>query len=193
MKRTKNAALAMAASALMAVALAGCAPAVAAQDGADETQGFRTVHDWAEPREPEGAVRVVQEMQERAQAEQEAAGAAIEAEAEYEAEYYEEAAYGGSGNSYGNSFYTDGVAYLGDTEFKWYSQNVKPGGGLDELNANGRHVDGSTGFVVDGDGYIAVASPWGRDEIGTVVETPYGQGKVYDENRGDAYDIFTDF
>lgn len=106
-------------------------------------------------------------------------------------EYYEEPVY--QGNSYGNSFYSDGVAYIGDTEFKWYSQNVMPGGGLDELNANGRHVDEETGFVVDGDGYIAVASPWGKDEIGTVVETPYGQGKVYDENMGDAYDLYTDF
>lgn len=97
------------------------------------------------------------------------------------------------GNDYGNPFKGQGVAYLGDTEFNWYSQNVMPGGGLTELNENGRHVDEATGFIMDGDGYIAVASPYGVDPIGTVVETPYGQGKVYDSNNGPAYDMYTDF
>lgn len=105
--------------------------------------------------------------------------------------YSEPMVAGGSG--YSNDFQSDGVAYIWDQEFTWYSQNVAPGGGLNELNANGRHVDESTGFVVDGDGYIAVASPWGRDKVGTVVETPYGQGKVYDSNEGDSYDLYTDF
>ena len=97
------------------------------------------------------------------------------------------------GNDYGNPFKSQGVAYLGDTEFNWYSQNVMPGGGLTELNENGRHVDEATGFIMDGDGYIAVASPYGVDPVGTVVETPYGQGKVYDSNDGPAYDMYTDF
>lgn len=74
--------------------------------------------------------------------------------------------------------------------FTWYSQNVLPGEGLAELNANGRHV-GEGGYVMDADGYIAVASPWGQDQIGTVVETPWGLAKVYDACEGDSYDVYT--
>lgn len=105
--------------------------------------------------------------------------------------YSEPVAAGGS--RYDNPFQSAGVANIGDQEFNWYSQNVMPGDGLTTLNENGRHVDEATGFVMDGDGYIAVASPWGRDPVGTVVETPYGQGKVYDSNEGNAYDLYTDF
>lgn len=74
--------------------------------------------------------------------------------------------------------------------FTWYSQNVLPGEGLAELNANGRHV-GEGGYVMDADGYIAVASPWGQDPIGTVVETPWGLAKVYDVCEGSSYDVYT--
>lgn len=78
----------------------------------------------------------------------------------------------------------DGVTYT------WYSQNVLPGGGLDELNANGRHVEG--GFVMDGDGYIAVASS--DYEKGTVVDTPFGPGKVYDSGCDSGkIDVYTNF
>lgn len=78
----------------------------------------------------------------------------------------------------------DGVRYT------WYSQNVLPGGGLDELNANGRHVEG--GYVVDGDGYIAVASS--DHEIGEVVETPFGAAKVYDTGcASGTIDVYTNF
>lgn len=78
----------------------------------------------------------------------------------------------------------DGVRYT------WYSQNVLPGGGLDELNENGRHVDG--GFVVDGDGYIAVASS--DYEKGTVIDTPFGTAKVYDTGcASGTIDVYTNF
>ena len=78
----------------------------------------------------------------------------------------------------------DGVRYT------WYSQNVLPGGGLDELNANGRHVEG--GYVVDGDGYIAVASS--DYEKGTVIDTPFGVAKVYDTGcESGTVDVYTDF
>ena len=76
--------------------------------------------------------------------------------------------------------------------YTWYSQRVLPGGGLTELNANGRHVDGN-GYVVDGDGFIAVASPYWDEPIGTVVETPMGLGRVYDRCGTDAYDLYTDW
>ena len=78
----------------------------------------------------------------------------------------------------------DGVRYT------WYSQNVLPGGGLDELNANGRHVEG--GYVVDGDGYIAVASS--DYEKGTVIDTPFGEAKVYDTGcASGTIDVYTNF
>ena len=61
----------------------------------------------------------------------------------------------------------------------WYSEKVLPGGGL---KVPGRHHN-DIGFVVDGDGYIVVAS----DDLpfGTVVDTPIGiKGKVYDCGPG---------
>lgn len=78
----------------------------------------------------------------------------------------------------------DGVTYT------YYSENVLPGGGLTELNENGRHSE--DGFVKDGDGYIAVASS--EYEIGTVVDTPFGEGKVYDTGCAEGVvDIYVSF
>ena len=74
-------------------------------------------------------------------------------------------------------FKTRGVVYEDGTRFTWYSEAVLPGGGLDELNGNGRHTDGE-GYVRDADGYIAVASS--DHEVGTVLDTPFGDAKVYD-------------
>ena len=83
-----------------------------------------------------------------------------------------------------------GVVDEGGVHYTWYSQRVLPGGGLDELNANGRHVEG--GYVVDGDGYIAVASS--DHEIGTVLDTPFGAAKVYDTGcASGTVDVYTDF
>lgn len=75
--------------------------------------------------------------------------------------------------------------------YTWYSENVLPGGGLADLNANGRHSDG--GFVKDGDGYIAVASC--DYEKGTVIDTPFGQAKVYDTGylAPGQVDVYTSF
>lgn len=209
MKRTTITASLVATLAIIAaLALTGCATAQADPPDEKTAVEFAYVHDWSEPRVPSGMVRIKQEMDEKAaRAAESASEAPIADQVDNQTDYWDgtaysdpydpelnnNAAYINGGNSYGNSFYSDGVAYIGDQEFNWYSQNVMPGGGLDELNANGRHVDESTGFVVDGDGYIAVASPWGRDEVGTVVDTPFGQGKVYDANEGGAYDLYTDF
>ena len=78
----------------------------------------------------------------------------------------------------------DGVTYT------YYSEQVLPGGGLTELNENGRHSE--DGFVKDGDGYIAVASS--EYEIGTVVDTPFGEGKVYDTGCAEGVvDIYVSF
>jgi len=86
--------------------------------------------------------------------------------------------------------YTMGVIDDGERTWTWYSSRTLPGNGLTELNENGRTTN-DEGFVVDGDGYIAVASPWGQDSIGTVIDTPYGPGKIYDSNEGGSYDLYT--
>lgn len=121
---------------------------------------------WAEQLDPPELLEHAAQME--AEVQQEAVGAAVSAE----------------------EFQWLGVVYDGyGQRFTWYSENVLPGDGLYELNANGRHVDGD-GYVVDGDGYIAVASPDWDMPIGTVVETPFGVGRVYDYCGTDAYDIY---
>ena len=96
-------------------------------------------------------------------------------EPHYEPTYYYEPSYEQTGDA--PDLQSAGVVYDGGTRYTWYSQNVLPGGGLADLNANGRHV-GDGGYVMDGDGYIAVAS--GDLPMGSVVDTPWGAAKVYD-------------
>ena len=84
-----------------------------------------------------------------------------------------------------------GVVEDGEHFYTWYSERVLPGGGLTDLNENGRHSEG--GFVKDGDGYIAVASC--DYPKGTVIDTPFGAAKVYDtgylaEGQVDVYVSF---
>lgn len=94
-------------------------------------------------------------------------------------------------NSRGEDFKFNGVIFENDTRYSWYSQNTLPGGGLDELNSNGRHVD-EEGIIRDADGYVAVASC--DHEKGTVVSTPFGEGKVYDYcGIPGTIDIYTNF
>ena len=88
-------------------------------------------------------------------------------------------------------FQERGVVYDDSGQrFTYYSEKVLPGEGLDVLNANGRHVD-ENGYVVDGDGFIAVASPYGQHEIGTVVESPFGLCRVYDVCPEGNFDVYT--
>lgn len=109
----------------------------------------------------------------------------------YEPDYssYTEPAYSGG---YDYDFMRDGVRYGEDgTRYTWYSQNVLPGGGLTDLNNNGRHVN-EQGYVCDGDGYIACAS--NDYPPGTVIDTPFGPAKVYDNGcASGTVDIYTDF
>lgn len=86
-----------------------------------------------------------------------------------------------------SNFKSQGVVYMDGVRYTWYSQRVLPGGGL---NIPGRHVD--NGFVKDGDGNIVVASDF--DARGSIVNTPYGQGKVYDSGAGaNTRDLYTDY
>lgn len=108
------------------------------------------------------------------------------------AQWYEPVTYYYSGSYSGNDFKSAGVVYGDDgTRYTWYSQNVLPGGGLHELNANGRHVN-DNGYICDADGYIAVASS--DHEMGTVINTPFGEAKVYDTGcDSGTVDVYTDF
>lgn len=122
--------------------------------------------------------------------------AAAEAQQQAEAEYYYyepvyySAPYDTSDGISAAEFQWMGVVEEGGVRYTWYSQNVLPGGGLNELNANGRHVEG--GFVVDGDGYIAVASS--DHAMGEIVETPFGAAKVYDTGcASGTIDVYTNF
>lgn len=89
-----------------------------------------------------------------------------------------------------SDFQYQGVIEDNGRVYTWYSERVLPGEGLTELNSNGRTVN-ENGYVVDGEGYIAVASPYGVDEIGTIIETPFGLAKVYDTCENDSYDLYT--
>ena len=95
---------------------------------------------------------------------------------------------GYSGGSYGGSysdFMRDGIVYHNGNKFTYYSERVLPGGGL---NIPGRHTSG--GFVRDKDGYIVIASDKSN---GTVIDTPFGEGKVYDSGvSGNHYDIYVE-
>lgn len=105
--------------------------------------------------------------------------------------YAEPAYYAYSGSYAGNSFKSAGVVYEDGVRYTWYSQNVLPGGGLHELNANGRHVN-DQGYICDANGYIAVASS--DHEMGTVIDTPFGEAKVYDTGcDSGTVDVYTDF
>ena len=91
-------------------------------------------------------------------------------------------------SGYNTDFKSAGVIYQDGWRYTWYSQNVLPGGGLD---IPGRHVD-SDGFVKDGDGNIVVASD--SDAYGSIVNTPFGQGKVYDSGSGEGTrDLYTNY
>lgn len=66
-----------------------------------------------------------------------------------------------------------GVISDGKYTYTWYSENVLPGNGL---NIPGRHSDGN--YVLDENDYIVLASS--DLPKGTVLDTPFGPGKVYD-------------
>lgn len=95
-------------------------------------------------------------------------------------------------SNYDGDFKSAGVVYGEDgTRYTWYSQKVLPGGGLTDLNNNGRHVNDS-GYICDGDGYLAVSSS--DHAQGEIIETPFGTAKVYDTGcASGTIDVYTDF
>lgn len=80
-----------------------------------------------------------------------------------------------------------GVISDGNYKYTWYSENVLPGGGL---NIPGRHSDGN--YVLDENDYIVLASS--DLPKGTVMETPFGIGKIYDTGcPSGIIDVYTSF
>lgn len=146
---------------------------------------FEEVNDFSEEAEPE-EVTVVEEVVEEPDVEEIVETIYYEPVQEYVPQ-----SYSGGSSGRGADFMSSGVIYDNGTRYSWYSQNALPGGGLDELNANGRHVD-DEGIIRDADGYVAVASC--DHEKGTIVDTPFGEGKVYDYcGIPGTIDIYTNF
>ena len=85
-----------------------------------------------------------------------------------------------------SDFKDAGVTVQGGTRFTWYSAH-EPGGEVDaECSAD------ADGIYRDADGYIVVAS--GDLGMGDVVETPLGDGKVYDRcPTPGVVDVYTDW
>lgn len=93
-----------------------------------------------------------------------------------------------SGGSYsgGNSFESQGVVYSGGTRYTYYSSNVLYHYRTGEWNA------GNDGFYRDDNGYLVVASS--DHSQGSVVNTPWGPGKVYDSGcASGTIDMYTNF
>ena len=164
-------------SAFCIMIIAGCSQALSISEinktiMAKEKLAFSYVHDWSEPKEPSGMVRIKQEMDDKAAKAEAERIAAEEAAAQETYEYYETVYYGGSGNN-GDGFIQQGVrdGVNGTTE-TWYSSNTAYHHRTSEWSAD------ENGYYRDSDGYYVVASEDHAE--GEVIETSVGQAKVYD-------------
>ena len=146
--------------------------------------------------DPEAKQRVLQKVRDYAQAKHDAATVqeepAEEPEEVYE-DYYEPVYYGYSGYSGGATATTthdllngQGRAYdENGTSYTYYNHDL----GWGALDIPGENFD-ADGVSHDGDGYIVVAAD--GHAKGEVIDTPYGQAKVYDSGSGYGnVDIYT--
>lgn len=89
-------------------------------------------------------------------------------------------------NAYGNDFMHEGVRVGEDgTEYTWYSSNTARHWRTGEWTVD------EDGFYRDADGYYVVATDGAAE--GDVVDTPWGEGRVYDGGCGSAVDMYTAF
>lgn len=162
----------LAAFAIIAIAfvLVGCSIAEADQPVEKQTD-FVYVHDWSEPKIPNGMVRIKQEMDAKAAKAEAERIAAEEAVAQETYEYYEPVYYGSSNN--GDGFMQQGVrdGVNGTTE-TWYSSNAAYHYQTSEWSAD------ENGYYRDNEGYYVVASEDHAE--GEVIDTSVGKAKVYD-------------
>lgn len=150
-----------------------------------------TIAACATMKDMEGSISQIQPLLDTAEArKQEAEAAAAQVSQAYQtsSESTSSSSSGSYSGDYSGDYYSfmrDGAVYSNGNKYTYYSQSVLPGGGLD---IPGRHTEG--GFVKDGDGYIVIANDKAN---GTVVDTPWGQGKVYDSGTsGDHYDVYVE-
>lgn len=161
--------------ALALMLCAGCVTKITAVQGEQPTakydSAFLQVRDVDEP---QGAVRIAQEIEAR-EAERAAAEAAAEAaaiEQEY-AEYWEAGYYEPTYSYSGDGFMQEGVRAGVDSDTEtWYSSNAAYHYRTNEWTPD------DEGYYRDADGYYVVAS----DDYpeGSVVTTSKGEAKVYD-------------
>lgn len=179
MKRTL---IALTAAALITT---GCASSVAQEyPTAKYEAGFWQVHDVDEP---QGAVRIVQEMEVRQAAEAEAAAAAepeVDEGEWYYDDYYEPTYYSPSYS--GDGFAQEGVReHDGRTE-TWYSSSQAY-----HYRTGEWEVD-DEGYYRDSDGYYVVAASDVAE--GETLETSKGTARVYDSGCEDGVtDFYTAF
>lgn len=155
--------------------LASCVSAQAEQPEPREQVEFGYVHDWAEPKIPEGMTRILEEQAANApESEPEAPQDEVYTE---EVTYYEEAYY-----DYGDGFMFEGVReYNGRTE-TWYSSNQAYHYRTSEWTVD------DEGYYRDSEGrYVVAASDVPE---GTEIETSKGTGIVSDSGCDDGV---TDF
>ena len=192
MKRTTITASLVATLAIIAaLALAGCATAQADAPEEKPAAEFAYVHDWAEPKEPNGMVRIKKEMDARAAESQ--SEAPIAEQADSQPEYWDVTAYSGpydpeldNNPAYiggGDGFAQQGVREFNGREERWYSSNVL------------YHKD-TAQWTVDEEGYyrddkgryvVAVSDDELKDEEtglhyqhGDEIETSKGTGIILD-------------
>lgn len=194
MKRTTITALL--AAIIAALALTGCATAQA--DAPEKPAAeFAYVHDWSEPKEPQGMVRIKNEMDEKAaRAAESAPEAPIAEQVDSQPDYWDGTAYSGPYNPdlNNNPAYIgggDGFAQQGVREFNgrtesWYSSNQAYHYRTAEWTAD------DEGYYRDGDGnYVVAASDMPE---GTTFETSKGTAKVYDSGcENGVTDFYTAF
>lgn len=144
----------------------------------------------------DGEKRIVTAIRELVQRRQDEAAAGGESEAEeatvyYEEEYdYQPVYYGGYSGSTATSLSDllngQGRAHDGNgTSYTWFYHDIGNGA----LDIPGETFD-SDGVSHDGDGYIVVAAD--GYAYGEVIDTPYGEAKVYDKGSGYGnIDIYT--
>ena len=95
-------------------------------------------------------------------------------------------------SSISEDFINRGVIYKNGNKYTYYSSN-EGDGDFAYSDAEGMTVD-ENGMYKDNEGYIIVAANKNDYSGGDVVETPFGQGKVYDTgcNTG-TIDIYTNY
>lgn len=192
MKRTLNALL-IATALMLSAVLTACATAQADAPEKPAVE-FKYVHDWSEPKEPQGMVRIKQEMDAKAAESQ--SEAPIAEQVDSQPDYWDGNYYSGpydpelnNNPAYingGDGFMQQGVReFEGRTE-TWYSSNQAYHYRTGEWTAD------DEGYYRDSDGYYVVASEDHAE--GEVFNTSKGKAKVYDSGCDSGVtDFYTNF